>query len=344
LTGFCFNDNICTLKKEVLKMKKIASLFVILTFLTFSLHLLPGEKELLKKVRQLYRAENYPKALELIDKGLTEHVDSEKLLAAKFSILEKLDRWEEALNTAIKRADAAKRKSPWHCIDIVTICLKLKNLEKAYEWLNRAVDRGFLSYTELDNDEFSLLKKDKRFNRVIETIKNNIGIGKPAKDFTIDLLSGEKFVLSRQKGKVILIDFWATWCGPCVKGIPYLKKLYHQHHDRGFEIIGISLDSNKKDVEDYIAGEGIKWKISYSGGAWNDATARYYHVNLIPSYWLIDRNGVLRDFGIPLRDKETMKKSIEKLISQAPVLFFGEFWDDYDTTDYPGGGFKSPPV
>lgn len=56
--------------------------------------------------------------------------------------------------------------------------------------------------------------------------------------------------------------------------------------------------------------------MAYSGAAWQDVIAREYNVNLIPSYWLIDRKGILRDFGIPLRNKETMQKAIEKLLSQ----------------------------
>jgi peroxiredoxin len=300
-------------------MKKIVLLLLVFVFFVsfiFMAPLLPGEKELLKKVEQLSQKKDYAKALEVIDNGLTGFSEPGKLLAEKFKILSKLNRREEALKTAIKRADAAKRKSPWHCIDIVSICLKLKDTEKAFKWLNKAVDRGFLSYSELYHDQFKLLHKDKRFDQLVEKIKSHIGIGKPAKDFTIELMSGEKFTLAKQKGKVILVDFWATWCKPCVKGIHHLKEFYPQYKAKGFEIIGISLDSQKKHVEDYIAKENIKWKIAYSGDAWKDATARYYKVNLIPSYWLIDRKGILRDFGIHLRDKETIKKAIEKLVSQ----------------------------
>ena len=298
-------------------MKKIVMLLLVFAFFAsfaFTAPLVPEEKALLEKIEQLCQKKDYEKALEVIDKGLNGFSEPDKLLVEKFKILSELNRWEEALKAAIQRADKAERKSPWHCIDIVSICLKLKDTEMAFAWLNKAVDRGFLSYTELYNDEFKPLHKDKRFDPLVEKIKSHIGIDKPAKDFTIELISGEKFTLANQKGKVILVDFWATWCKPCVEGIQHLKEFYPHYKDKGFEIIGISLDSNKKAVEDYIHKENIKWKIAYSGDAWKDATARYYNVNLIPSYWLIDRNGILRDFGIHLRDKETMKKAIEKLI------------------------------
>lgn len=223
---------------------------------------------------------------------------------------------EDQLKAAIEKAETAKRKSPWHCISIVGIYLKMEKVEEAFTWLNKAVERGFLSYTELYNEEFALLKKDKRFDKIITRIKDKIGIGKPAKDFSIPLISGETFTLSGLKGKVVLIDFWATWCKPCVKGIPHLKKFYEEFKGKGFEIVGISLDSKKEDLDEYMAKEKLPWKIAYSGKGWFDDTARFYNVNLIPSYWLIDREGVLRNFGIPLRDKETMKKAIAKLISE----------------------------
>ena len=302
-------------------MKKITLLLlgvVVFMAVIFSADPLPGEKELLEKAWQLYEQQKYREALESIDKGLAGYGETEKLLAAKFNVLLKLDRVEEALKTAIRREEVSERKTPWHCLDIVSIYLKLKSPDtgKAFEWLDKAVERGFLSYTELDNDEFALLRKDKRFNELVEKIKNNIGIDKPAKDFAIELITGEKFALAEQKGTAILIDFWATWCKPCREGIPHLKEFYLQYKDKGFEIIGISLDSDKAEVEKYIAAENLKWKLAFSGNAWQDATARLYNVNLIPSYWLIDKKGILRDFGMHLRDKETLKKAIEKLITR----------------------------
>ncbi len=112
----------------------------------------------------------------------------------------------------------------------------------------------------------------------------------------------------------MLIDFWVTWCPPCVKGIPHLKELHKKYKDRNFEIIGISLDNKKDLVDKYIAKEQIKWKMIYSGKAWADDIARNYKVNLIPSYWVIDKNGILRDFGMHLRDEHKLAKAIEKLL------------------------------
>lgn len=300
-------------QKEI-HMKKRILLVIVLVFL--SGWLFPDEQELIQKLNQLNEQKEYSKALELVDKGLSEFGDSIALLGLKSQILVNLNQLEDAFKIAVKRSEVSERKSPWHCLDIVSICLKMKDMDRAFEWLNKAVERGFLDYTELYEDEnFKPLVKDKRLDRIVKKIKDNIGIGKPARDFSIELLSGEKFVLSKQKGKVILVDFWATWCHPCVEGIPHLKEFYQQYKGKGFDIIGISLDSDKKALTDYLAKESLPWKIAFSGKAWFDDTAKDYNVNLIPSYWLIDREGVLRHFGIYLRDKEKMKSAIEELIA-----------------------------
>jgi len=296
-------------------MKKSVFIISVLTLLfLFNSTAFADEKSTLDKVKKLTGEKEYSKAIKLLNNEMINQEPSVNLLGAKTRILLKLDRHEEALNTSIKSYNINPRKSPWRCMDIVSICLKLKDNEKAYKWLETAVEQGFLSYSALYEKEFEPLRKDKRFNPIIERIKSAIGIGKPAKDFSSVLISGEKFSLSGLKGKVVLIDFWATWCPPCVKGIPHLKELYKKLKNRNFEVVGISLDKNKELVDKYIAKEQIKWKMIYSGKAWADDIAKNYKVNLIPSYWVIDKNGILRDFGMHLRDEHKLEKAIEKLL------------------------------
>ena len=300
-------------------MRKTAlAVTVLFVFISFTIPLFPGERDIIKQANKLVKQEELTKALETLDKGLREFPESERMWSTKAEVLTKLDRLEDAAAAAKKRVEVARRKSPWHCIAVASIYMKMKKTDAVFQWLEKAVDRGWLNYAALyDEEEFKALKNDRRLDPLVKKIKANIGIGKPAKDFTVKLLNSDKtFTLSKQKGKVILIDFWATWCPPCVKGIPYLKKYYQQHKGKGFEIIGISLDSKKQEVVDYVAKEKLEWLTTCSEKAWMDPLAREYKVNLIPSYWLIDRNGILRDFGYHLRDKETMKKAIEKLVSQ----------------------------
>lgn len=300
-------------------MKKTAlalTLFFVLS--SFCLTLFPGERDIIKQTNKLVKEKKLAEALLTLEKGLKKFPESEKMWANKAAVLTELNRLEEAASSAEKRVEVARRKSPWHCIAVASIYMKMNKKDEVFLWLGKAVDRGWLNYDALyDEKEFETLKNDKRLETLVTKIKANIGIGKPVKDFTVKLLNSEKtFTLSQQKGKVVLIDFWATWCPPCVKGIPHLKKYYNMYKGKGFEIIGVSLDSKIQKVVDYLAKEKVEWFIACSEKAWMDPLARKYNVNLIPSYWLIDRNGILRDFGYHLRDKETMKKAIEKLVSR----------------------------
>ncbi len=109
---------------------------------------------------------------------------------------------------------------------------------------------------------------------------------------SLKTLDGTKLTLPRSlAGKVVVIDFWATWCGPCRTSIPHLKKVYAEYKSKGVEIIGISLDKNRKALKAYVKGQGLDWPITFSGKGWSDPTARRYDIGSIPSVWVIGRDG-----------------------------------------------------
>ena len=113
----------------------------------------------------------------------------------------------------------------------------------------------------------------------------------PTLEFTS--LSGEQVNLVNLKGKVVLIDFWATWCGPCRRVMPDLVETYKQYHDKGFEIIGISLDKDKSQLEKYMQEMGITWQQYYDGLVWSNKIARRFGVRGIPHIVLVDKNGAV---------------------------------------------------
>ena len=116
-------------------------------------------------------------------------------------------------------------------------------------------------------------------------------IGKPASDFHVTDLNGEALSLEQYRGQVVLLDFWATWCPPCIAEIPNIKKTYEKYKDQEFQIIGISLDRSKEPLEAYIENEGLTW-LHY----WDNTgkVSNLYKVQAIPSTFLIDGEGVIR--------------------------------------------------
>lgn len=128
------------------------------------------------------------------------------------------------------------------------------------------------------------------------------------------LLEGEPFPLFREKdltgapldlesyrGKVVLIDFWATWCQPCLVELPHVLRAYQEHHADGFEIIGISLDSERARLERFIEAQGMPWQQYFDGAGWENKLAADYGVRSIPATFLLDQNGdlVARDLRGP---------------------------------------------
>ena len=114
--------------------------------------------------------------------------------------------------------------------------------------------------------------------------------GKPM-EISGDLLSGKAFDQKSLAGKVVLVDFWATWCGPCVAEIPNMLEQYEKYHAKGFEVVGISLDEDRKAVEGFVAENKIPWPIIYAGKGWQDPTAQFYGISGIPQLILIGRDG-----------------------------------------------------
>lgn len=135
-------------------------------------------------------------------------------------------------------------------------------------------------------------------------------IGKTVPDFSATDLDGNPISLEQYRGKVVLLDFWAVWCGPCIAEMPTVQKVYDTYKDEGFDIIGISLDTDEKRLRDYLKENEIPWRQVFSGKGWDSPVSRQYGIRAIPAPWLIDRYG-------KLISHKARGKALEQLVVEA---------------------------
>jgi len=117
--------------------------------------------------------------------------------------------------------------------------------------------------------------------------------GEPIK-FEVTSVSGEKLSPGKYKGKVLLLDFWATWCVPCRQEMPNVIKVYDKYKKDGFEIVGISLDKSRTDFDRYIDKYDMTWPQYFDGKYWNNEVSTLYGIKSIPATFLIDKKGKIR--------------------------------------------------
>jgi thiol-disulfide isomerase/thioredoxin len=139
-------------------------------------------------------------------------------------------------------------------------------------------------------------------------------------EFIGPTLEGKPFDLADYRGKVVFVDFWATWCGPCLMELPDLKETYDRYHADGFEVVGVSLDDNRDVLARFVKDRGLPWpQILFDDPAdrgWDNPVARRFGVRAIPFTILVDREGKLLAAG--LRGSKVGRAVAEALGQPAP--------------------------
>jgi thiol-disulfide isomerase/thioredoxin len=112
-------------------------------------------------------------------------------------------------------------------------------------------------------------------------------------DIKFTAVDGSAVDLAKLRGKVVLVDFWATWSPPCREEVPHVVAAYQKYHAKGFEVVGISLDQDKDALTAFIKEHGMAWPQYFDGKGWDNEISSKYGIDAIPAMWLLDKKGML---------------------------------------------------
>lgn len=146
------------------------------------------------------------------------------------------------------------------------------------------------SYFEGLSDDLKKSKSGKKIQEVLTSL-TTVVVGKLAPDFSGPTPDGKKISLKQSLGKVTIIDFWASWCGPCRAENPNVVALYNEYHSKGLNIIGVSLDKDAAKWKEAIAKDGLLWPHISHLQQWEEPIAKQYNVQSIPATFILDEKG-----------------------------------------------------
>ena len=144
-------------------------------------------------------------------------------------------------------------------------------------------------------------------------LRSSLVEGAKFPEFDVKDTAGKPLSIANHKGKVVLLDFWATWCPPCRAELPNVIKTYEAYHQKGFEIIGISLDKEEQKLTSFTKEKNMAWRQYFDGLVWQNKLAVKYGINSIPATFLLDGQGII--IGHDLRG-EALEQAVAKALDK----------------------------
>jgi thiol-disulfide isomerase/thioredoxin len=163
----------------------------------------------------------------------------------------------------------------------------------------------------------ALLKElaDSGEGKVADQARKDLNAGQQVKtplDLHFTAVDGSTVDLSRMRGKVVLVDFWATWCAPCRAEVPNVVAAYSKLHDKGFEIVGISLDKDRDRLLAFTAENGMTWPQYFDGQGWQNSISSGFGIQSVPTMWLVNKQG----YVVSTNGRADLEGQVEKLLAE----------------------------
>ena len=242
-------------------------------------------------------------AIKALEKGLQQHADNERFFQVSRYVYRALARLyvevgrEKDVDNLVNRFKSTMKPDDLQSHFDLGTMLKMANrdkevlevfeqLEKRYPANDYVLDELARIHEELGNSELA-----GEYRRKADPMSE--AVGKIVSDFSAIDLDGKPISLQQYRGKVVLLDFWAVWYGSCIGEMPNVKRVYDTYKDQGFDVIGVSLDTDETRLRNYLKNNNISWRQIFSGQKWKSPLAQQYHIQKIPAPWLIARDGTL---------------------------------------------------
>jgi thiol-disulfide isomerase/thioredoxin len=190
---------------------------------------------------------------------------------------------------------------------------------KAYASFVRVMEAGedageFKKLADVHLKAYPDFKGNSQIESQLQRIETEKNLKVKPLDLKFTAVDGTQVDVSKMRGKVVLVDFWATWCGPCVAEIPNVVAAYKKLHAKGFEIVGISFDrdGDKEKLVSFTKEKNMTWPQYFDGKFWQNEFGQKYGINSIPTMWLVNKKGMVVDTN----GRENLAEKVEKLLAE----------------------------